>query len=105
MSKVDSGGRWLASSLAGTVIQFIDAGAKFVGLTWKIYHEDAGVKDGLLELEALIRNLKSGFQRLEIPKKSSKIDAMRIAFRREWDEDSLAALKSPTRKVPEITSF
>ena len=46
-----------AFSLAGTILQFIDSGSKFIGLAWKLYRTENGGSKTLSELTKLTKNL------------------------------------------------
>ena len=45
-----------AFSLAGTILQFIDSGSRFIGLTWRLYRTGSGPGD-LPELTMLTKHL------------------------------------------------
>jgi hypothetical protein len=46
-----------AFSLAGTILQFIDSGSKFIGIAWRFYRRSPGSSDELSELAVLTQHL------------------------------------------------
>lgn len=61
-----------AFSLAGTILQFIESGSKFIGIAWKLYRAGDG-PDDLHELTMLTKNLAQVLDHLVGSSSSSNV--------------------------------
>ena len=61
-----------AFSLAGTILQFIDSGSKFIGFAWRLYRT-GNAKDDLPEVIMLTEHLDQVLKRLGSPSASPAV--------------------------------